>query len=68
MGYQCRDCSYRGNKVTSAGSCPACGSFAVSRGTGGVQKEEPRPRTLQLALLVALWGAFAGLVLLRLVS
>ena len=68
MGYQCRDCSYRGSKITSAGSCPACGSYAISRGAGGASNEEPKPRTLQLTLLLALWATFAGLILFRLLS
>ncbi|MEQ9465251.1 MAG: hypothetical protein RJQ10_16430 [Haliea sp.] len=68
MGYHCRDCSYRGNKLTSAGSCPACGSYAIGLGTKGPRNEEPKPRKLQMTLLLALWAGFVGLLLYRFLS
>ncbi|MEQ8801970.1 hypothetical protein [Haliea sp.] len=68
MRYHCRECSYRGNKLSPAGSCPACGSFDIHVGIGELQQAEPKSRKLQLAVLIALWAVFAGLLLSRLLS
>lgn len=67
MRYQCRDCSYRGDKVSQAGSCPACGSFNI------VREQQPGSdaksgRTWQLRLLVALWTVLIGMIVHKLLS
>jgi predicted ATP-dependent serine protease len=57
MIYYCRDCSYKGNKRSAAGQCPACGSnnyrsAKAKQENGDYQQSSP----LKLAFLIALWG------------
>ena len=65
MNYVCKDCSYRGSKSGQDGSCPACGSFNLSRTTGR-ETEAPKPGKLRLVLMVGLWVYLIGLIIWKL--
>jgi hypothetical protein len=64
MTYTCKDCSYRGTKSSSDGSCLACGSFNLSR--GDAEPEKPESSRLRVGLLVGLWVYLIGLILWKL--
>lgn len=68
MRYQCRECSYRGERAGQAGSCPACGSFNMAREGSGDEDQAAPKRTWQLRLLIGLWGLLAVLILHKLLS
>ncbi|MEZ5553949.1 hypothetical protein [Haliea sp.] len=68
MSYHCRQCSYRGNRLDERGYCPACGSPDIHIGGKAAVKAPPKPRKRQLALVIALWVIFAGLLASKLVS
>jgi len=64
MTYTCKDCSYRGVKSGQDGSCPACGSFNLSRASS--EAPQPRRARLRVLLLVTLWVYLIGLILWKL--
>ena len=49
-------------------ACPACGSPDIHIGGKAAVKAPPKPRKRQLALVIALWVIFAGLLASKLVS
>lgn len=65
MIYTCKDCSYRGKSVGQDGSCPACGSFALSRGNSN-PPAKPISGKLRIILLVGLWTYLIALIIWKL--
>ncbi len=63
MSYQCRDCSYRGQKSGPSGECAACGSFNVQRGTDPTTTESPSGKKFQRAALVISWTVLLLMIL-----
>jgi len=60
MEHQCRDCSYKGKRL-SQGACPACGSANIGRLKQG--EENPKPHSkLSAMVMLALWVLFAYLL------
>lgn len=60
MEHQCRDCSYRGTRL-SQGACPACGSANIGRPRKGDESAKPDAKVSTFVML-GLWVLLAYLL------